>query len=155
MAAICKEGSLSMLPCPTWSLMCTVRTPNLLHTHTRYMCTSTVGLKLQSKGLKGTHNSRSKLVGNEEVLFHCKIATHHLSSVKNGKLCQQRFSSCVIKMGSSGRFQRLPYHQYSIHAIPNSKQFCCVLGICEVGAKCDFEIWGFKGFLSMDKKNSP
>ena len=33
-------------------------------------------------------------------------------------------------------------------------QFCRVLVISNIGAKCDFEIWGFKGFLSLDKKNS-
>ena len=34
------------------------------------------------------------------------------------------------------------------------QQICSVLGISNIGAKCDFEIWDFKGFLPLDKKNS-
>ena len=35
-------------------------------------------------------------------------------------------------------------------------QFCRVLGISNIGAKCDFEIWGgVKGFLSLDNKKQP
>ena len=33
-------------------------------------------------------------------------------------------------------------------------KFRRVLGISNIGAKCDFEIWGFKGFLSLGNKNS-
>ena len=40
------------------------------------------------------------------------------------------------------------------HSRVRIHHLCRVLGISNIGAKCDFEIWGLKGFLSLDKKNS-
>ena len=34
-------------------------------------------------------------------------------------------------------------------------QLCSVLEKSHIGAKSDFEIWGFKGFFSLDPKKGP
>ena len=47
---------------------------------------------------------------------------------------------------------------FSIHWQPPFKahmKFCSVLEKSPFGAKSDFEIWAFKGFLYLDKKISP
>ena len=49
------------------------------------------------------------------------------------------------------KFRRLFVHEQARPAAVKI-HFCRVLGISNIGAKCDFEIWGFKGFLSMDNK---
>ena len=46
----------------------------------------------------------------------------------------------------------------SFYAICKSllgSQSCCVLGISNIGAKCDFEIWGFKGFSVFGQEKKP
>ena len=49
-----------------------------------------------------------------------------------------------------GRFSTL-FSQF----FDSSLHLCRVLGISNIGAKCDFEIWRFKGFLSLDNKKQP
>ena len=38
--------------------------------------------------------------------------------------------------------------------IKSNSHVCRVLGISKISANCDFEIWGFKGFLSLDNKKT-
>ena len=35
------------------------------------------------------------------------------------------------------------------------EHYCSVLEKSHIGAKSDFEIWGFKGFFSLDPKKGP
>ena len=43
---------------------------------------------------------------------------------------------------------------YTAHKI-GLDLFCRVLEKSHIGAKSDFEIWGFKGFFSLDPKKGP
>ena len=62
----------------------------------------------------------------------------------------------VFDLASESHFaSELSLCERNIAFVTEISHFCRVLGISEIGAKCDFEIWGFKGFLSLDKKNSP
>ena len=44
---------------------------------------------------------------------------------------------------------------YAWHSVPKVKELCSGLEKSPFGAKSDFEIWAFKGFLYLDKKISP
>ena len=73
-----------------------------------------------------------------------------LSNKSDKRVCfqlrHQRLRQCPVSSPSS-------VVSFLILIVP--EEFCSVLAKSHLGAKRDFEIWAFKGFLSLDTKNTP
>ena len=69
-----------------------------------------------------------------------------------GKVVMQKCMKAHIRYGRKSKF--CSSHFFAMVSLIQVK-LCSVLEKSHIGAKSDFEIWGFKGFFSLDPKKGP